>query len=425
MKEEPGAHTLDGLALAAARTVGNEADRVETLNSFLDTLGVAHAGWDEPVVRALRVNYGDFPSSAEHRAVLNATSAHALDFDDLQFSSLAHVSAVVVPAIVAVMDSCPDADDLVSAYCAGVNVARWIGAALGPEHYSAGWHATSTIGPMAAAAAVGRLWKLPTAQLRHAIGLATCQSSGTQRSFGSMAKPLHAGFAAGAGVRAAELARLNVTGPQAPFGNAGFEGLYSGKGSLASIDFSQRCLDLARKAYPCCYCGQRLVSATLDLRKRVGEIAMADVREITVTAQAGTLLPLTIKQPKDGNEAKFCADYLIAAAFLDGRLGLEHFQTESLQRNDISELRSRIRVVEVGPMAATIEDGVVKASCALRNNQSVDSRDIRHFPGSLEEPLTKTQRKDKLLSCFAGDVAEAGHLTGKVRGWLGLGVSTR
>lgn len=419
MKQGGHALKLDNLVEGAVRATATQVDVNETLTSFLDTLAVTHAGWNEPVVRALRSYYGDSPESAEQRAILNATAAHALDFDDLQFSSLAHVSAVVIPAIVAVMDR-PDAEDIAGAYSAGVNVARWIGAALGAEHYSAGWHATSTIGPMAAAAAVGRMWKLTDRQMRHAIALATCQSAGTQRSFGSMAKPLHAGFAAGAGVRAAELARLGVTGPTEPFGNGGFEALYSGKENPAATDYSRRILDLARKAYPCCYCAQRLVSAAIDLRSRLDDMDISEIREVTVTAQKGTLIPLVITQPKDGNEAKFCADYLIAAALIDGRLGLEHFKMESLHRKDIHELRSKVRVVEEGAEADSIEDGVVQASCVFEDGRQVDSSIIRHFPGSLEEPLTAQQLNDKLLSCFAGDAVAVSQLTEKVKGWLGV-----
>jgi len=413
--------SLESLAQGAASAMAAPADRAETANSFLDTLGVAHAGWEEPVVRALRDRYGDSPPFAEQRALLHATSAHALDFDDLQFSSLAHVSAVVVPALMAVMDGEPAADkedDLAAAYLAGVNVARWVGEALGADHYSAGWHATSTIGPMAAAAAIGRLWSLPIGRLKHAIALASCQSAGTQRSFGSMAKPLHAGFAASAGVRAAELARLGVTGPQAPFGEGGFEALYSGSPGPAPMDPAALRLDLARKAYPCCYCGQRLVSAALDLRQALGPLELMEAREITVTVQAGTLLPLRIKQPKDGNEAKFCADYLIAAALLDGRLGLDHFQQGSLERQDISVLRGKIKVAELGPPAASIEDGVVQARCVMRNARVIEGKAIRHFPGSIEEPLTQLQLREKLLSCFGGDAGAVASLDAKVKKWL-------
>jgi len=455
--------------MATVRASATPQDVHEIAKSFLDTLAVAHAGRTEPVVRALHAHYGKQPAAAEHRALCMAARAHALDFDDVQFSSLAHVSGVVIPALLAVVDDealsrspCPaDADlaqHLASAYLAGVNVARWVGTALGPDHYRAGWHATSTIGPLAAAAAVSRYWRLTADQTAHAIALAACQASGTQRSFGTMAKPLHAGFASCAGVRAGAFARLGVTGPHAPFSGAGgFEALYAGRTHTPdSIDHASKSgtedfpeswrsspdpdgngvfhmttyvLDLARKVYPCCYGAQRLVSASLDLRARLTAVepdviaAIAAIERVVVTAQTGTLIPLRVQDPQDGNAAKFCAGYLIAVALLDGHIWLDHFKQASLARADVAALRPRIAVVEQGPAAASIEDGTVQAHCSLRDGTTVASRCVAYFPGSPQKPLTDQQLDDKLRDCFGGDQGAVARIKTQVRRWLGASIA--
>ena len=67
---------------------------------------------------------------------------------------------------------------------------------------------------------------------RSAISIAAAQAGGMQRNFGTMAKPLQAGLAASAGVRAARLAVAGVTaapdGLGTPNGD-GYLGLYRGK----------------------------------------------------------------------------------------------------------------------------------------------------------------------------------------------------
>jgi len=236
---------------------------------------------------------------------------------------------------------------------------------------------------------------------------------------------LHAGVASCAGVRAAIWARLGVTGPQVPFsGVGGFESLYAGHTRAQdSIDMSTYILDLARKAYPCCYGAQRLVLASLDARARLMTIrtdAIVAIERVVMTVQTGTLIPLRVKEPQDGNAAKFCADYLIAVALLDGHIRLDHFTQDSLARADIAALRQRITVVEQGPVSASIEEGTVQAHCTLCDGVVVASRRVDHFPGSSQEPLTDQQLDDKLFDCFGGDQYAVAHAKQQVHRWLGV-----
>ena len=90
-------------------------------------------------------------------------------------------------------------------------------------HYLAGWHATGTVGTFAAAAAAGRLLGLGPDAMEHALGLAATRAAGLKASFGTMAKPLHAGRAAAGGVLAALLAEQGFTaGVGAIEGHQGF-----------------------------------------------------------------------------------------------------------------------------------------------------------------------------------------------------------
>jgi 2-methylcitrate dehydratase PrpD len=85
---------------------------------FIDCLGVMLAGANEPVLKALRdwahLQGGHARSRCVGQAnrlpvstaaLINATAAHALDFDDFAFSN--HPSAVLCPAILAAADASP------------------------------------------------------------------------------------------------------------------------------------------------------------------------------------------------------------------------------------------------------------------------------------------------------------------------------
>ena len=79
---------------------------------MLDTIGVTLAGVTEPASRIVRdaiapadrgcVVWGTgLRSTAPDAALANGTAAHALDYDDMCFVSLAHPSAPLVPAVIA------------------------------------------------------------------------------------------------------------------------------------------------------------------------------------------------------------------------------------------------------------------------------------------------------------------------------------
>src|SRR5947207_15951124 len=91
-----------------------------------------------------------------------------------------------------------------------------------PRHYhKRGWHCTSSIGTLGAAAAASQLFSLNSAAVVHALGIAASLACGLKENIGSMVKPLHAGMAARNVVTAARLAKAgfiaseqSIEGPQ-------------------------------------------------------------------------------------------------------------------------------------------------------------------------------------------------------------------
>ena len=98
-------------------------------------------------------------ASTSGAALANGTAAHALDYDDMCFVSLAHPSAPLVPAVLAAAEAerrsraAPSLD----AYVVGFEIEARLGRLMNPRHYQRGWHCTSTLGTIGAAAAVSRL----------------------------------------------------------------------------------------------------------------------------------------------------------------------------------------------------------------------------------------------------------------------------
>jgi 2-methylcitrate dehydratase PrpD len=173
------------------------AARVAAARAVLDTVGVTLAGASEPAARIVRrvvepdgsgpctVLGTGLRASAGNAALANGTAAHALDYDDMCFVSLAHPSAPLVAAALAAAEVAgASGRALLDAYIVGFEIEGRLGRAMNPRHYQRGWHCTSTLGTIGAAAAAARLLGLDRAAAGHALGIAASEASGLKENFG-------------------------------------------------------------------------------------------------------------------------------------------------------------------------------------------------------------------------------------------------
>ena len=176
---------------------------------FIDSVATMLAGRDEPVVGVVRkfaaarrsalqesrLLFGKDHISAADAALINATAAHALDYDDVALAG--HPSAVLVPAILAAGEPLGVSGmTALRAYLVGYEVwAELLSREPSPYHVK-GWHPTAVLGTVGAAAAVAHLHGLNVTQVTNALSIAASMASGLVANFGTMTKPLHAGRAA-------------------------------------------------------------------------------------------------------------------------------------------------------------------------------------------------------------------------------------
>jgi 2-methylcitrate dehydratase PrpD len=354
-------------------------------------------------------------TSAEGAALVNGTSGHALDFDDVSDSMRGHPSVAVLPAALAVAQSVrAPGRALLEAYIAGVEVMAKLGRAMGPAHYRHGWHATSTLGTLGAAAAAGKLLDLDSVRMQQALAIAVSEASGCRQNFGTMTKPFHPGHAARCGVHAARLAQKGMTGADAAVeGPVGFFAVFSfGEARIEGLaETLGRPFDLVSpglnvKKYPCCFQTHRAADGVLDLVEEHG-IRPEDVGTVTVTVPNGGRQALIYDRPETGLQGKFSMPYVMAAAILDRRLGLESFTDASVARPEAQALLRRVTTVE----DPAIRDGwnpsaqgSVTVELQIGGGRSV-ARRIEHPRGSPAAPLRHEELTAKFRDC-AGRVLE-------------------
>jgi len=207
-----------GCMLAGARS-----DEARILRGALLEAG----GRAAVVGTALRVD----PGAA---ALANGTAGHAHDYDDSSPPMIGHPSVPIMAALIALADTTQGASgqEVIASYVAGLEIGAGLGRRMNPAHYAAGWHATATLGTLAAALAGARLMRLDPRRASAAIGIAAAGAGGIRKNFGSMIKPLHAGLAARNGVQAVRLAAAGFTAdPAALDGDNGFVDVFGGAGA--------------------------------------------------------------------------------------------------------------------------------------------------------------------------------------------------
>ncbi len=306
---------------------------------------------------------GSMPAASA--ALVNGTLAHALDFDDTHLPSILHPSASVVPAALSVAERLDRSGaTLTEAVAIGDEIAIRLGmAGFDPElgnsiFFERGLHATSICGTIGAAAAAAYLMGLDAAGVGHAIGVAASMGAGlleANRTGGSV-KTLHCGWAAHAGVMAADLARLGLTGPPTVIeGRFGFLQAYLGEradaGSVLSrLGHEWTVTTTFFKPYPSNHFTHAVIDCALQLRELVQPHEIERV-EVGVPGPVMRTIAEPLEQkarPATGYAAKFSGPYTFAAALLGGGgLGvyLDDFTDAAAADPRRLELASRVQLM--------------------------------------------------------------------------------
>ncbi len=419
-----GAFVVDATPPAAARAAAARA--------LLDTIGVTLAGAAEPAARSVQrivAQDGNGPcrvlgtallTSPANAALANGTAAHALDYDDMCFVSLAHPSAPLVAAALAAGELAgASGRALLDAYVIGFELEGRLGRAMNPRHYQRGWHCTSTLGTIGAAGAVSRLLGLDERAAGHALAIAASEASGLKENFGTMVKPLHAGLAARNGVVAALLAQAGMTASRAAIDGP--------QGFLAAMDSEHASLDafaadlgtrweivdtgITVKLYPSCAGTHPALDALLDLKRQHGFVA-DDVEAIDIGVDPIVPTILIYDRPSSGLEGKFSMPFCAAAAVVDGRVGLDTFDAAHVGHSAIVNLQARVSMrVDSTLNASAPSLTQARVRVRLRDGQvlTASANGARGYP---DRPATDEAMAAKFTSCAmttlsASETAEA------------------
>jgi 2-methylcitrate dehydratase PrpD len=214
-----------------------------------------------------------------------------------------------VPALLALAES-TDASgtELLAAFVAGYELACRAGRLAAPGHYLRGYHATSTVGGLGAAAACARLLRLDVERTAMAVGIAATEAAGLKAMFGTQCKPFHAGMAAEHGIRAALLARRGMQSRiDALECRQGFAQVMSPDLDLQAALGDPEAFFIREnlfKYHAACYGTHSAIECARILRVE-HRFAPEEIESVTVQVERGADAVCNIAGPRTGLEAKF------------------------------------------------------------------------------------------------------------------------
>ncbi len=330
-------------------------------------------------------------------ALLNGTSSHSLDFDDVNVAFLGHASVAVLAGTLALAEQLDSSVcELLTAYLAGYETTCRLAVGLGPEPYLRGFHATGTTGTIGAAAACARLLGLDPGRTAAALGIAASQAAGLKCNFGTMTKSLHAGRACQGGLLAALLAGRGFTANlDAIEADQGFAAAYGGRDDTsAALDDPSSAWHMREnlfKYHASCFFTHSTIEGLRELQGR-SPFAPEDVEQITIHVTELELGTCVIPEPSTGLEVKFSLPHLAAMTVL-GRSTASIDDSDAVDPDTVL-LRSRVLMVPDGEPGAPTHVEV-----RLRGGSSLASaRDVSKPNADLEAQGTRLAEKFRILA---------------------------
>lgn len=410
------ADALAGFAAVLRPNDIPEAVRERARHLILDAVGIAHASTHYDfahrslsAAQELSGGGGTTPVIAlaarlapRDAMLMNGLLIHGLDYDDTHAAGVIHATASTFPcALGTAALAGADGEALLAAYVAGMEVgARLASVAKGGFH-QVGFHPTGLVGAFACTLVAGRLLGLNAAQLASAQGIALSMGSGSLEFLqdGAWTKRMHPGWAAGAGLTAATMARHGFVGPRQAY--EGRFGLFNSHlGPLAtSADLSLATAGLGQvwelakvnvKPLPACHFTHACADAAVTLRERHG-LRPQQIRSVRALVPAEVVKTVcepvaTKKRPQNSYDAQFSIPYIVATALIRGRFGLAELDESALRDEATLALAAKVEYeVDSDSPFPTYYSGEVIVTLD-------DGRELRHREhvnrGGEERPIT-------------------------------------
>ena len=355
-------------------------------------------------------------SSVALAALVNGTSGHAFELDDIHKESIVHIGSLAPPVALGFAEAAGGASgkEVITAMVAGYEVGARVGNAATMGLFFRGFHPQGTSGVFASAATAARFLNLNAEQFQHALGVSGSQAGGLMAAQeGAMVKRFHSGRAAQSGVYAAQLAPRNFTGItdvlEAAYG--GYLAVYS------DTPNAKRITDDLGKTWETLNVGYKPHASVTSIHTALDGLAEI-MAEMKITAndiaklETG-LSPMTHVhcawdyKAQGVTAAQMNLYYGLAVTAIDGMAFTEQYKTSRLNDPAIIDFISRVSAYvdpEIEQLGAPYRHAA-RVKVTAKDGRSVEKL-LHHRRGSPEKPLKPEEIEYKFRNVVSGCVAK-------------------
>jgi 2-methylcitrate dehydratase PrpD len=357
-------------------------------------------------------------------ALVNSAMARALDYCDAMLPGM-HVGSSSVPSALAASEMAGGCSgkEFLTALVLGTELSARINSISTYD----GFDPTGICSVFAVSAIAGRLLRLNSEQMLHALALAFNKSGGSFQSNidACLAVRVIQGFVSQSGILCAQLAQKGITGPKNFIeGTYGYLHLYAkDKGDVALLTegLGERfeTNQTIFKKYPSCGCTLGSTDAILALIQEhnltAENVAKVEIK-VPPYSQKLTGADFAIgENPKVS--AQFNIQYCVANALLRKSSRLKHFDEPSIREPRIMELTKRVRIIpeprlddphrlgfslaahmEVTTTSGTVYSKAVDVPRGIPGNALTQPEHEEHFRDCIEYANLPSSLGDKIIS---------------------------
>ncbi|MGE0557797.1 MAG: MmgE/PrpD family protein [Burkholderiales bacterium] len=416
---------------AALRYEDIPADAVVRIKlSLLDSLGcclygatlpwtrkvaeLADAEGAKPVATLIGLGRKTSPALA---TLVNGTSGHAFELDDIHKESIVHAGSIATPVALNLAEAKGgkvSGKDLLTAMVAGYEIGHRVGNAATMSLFFRGFHPQGTSGAFVAAATAAHMLGLDATQFQHALGMAGSQAGGLMAAQeGAMVKRFHSGRAAQSGVYAAQLASRGFTGIldalEAPYG--GYLATYSDKPNPSrltdGLGKTWETLNVGYKPHASVTSIHSALDALSELMTEHG-LKAGEIAKVETGLSPMTHVHCAWEYKAQGvTAAQMNLYYGMAVIALDGAAFTEQFREARLADPQILDFISRISAhvdPEIEKMGAPFRHAS-RVKITARSGQVFEKLAL-HRRGSPENPLAPEEVVHKFRNVVAPCMAK-------------------
>jgi 2-methylcitrate dehydratase PrpD len=351
--------------------------------------------------------------SAPNAVLANGTAVHSFELDDLHKTSIVHPGGIAVPPALAMAEYIGGCNgrEFLTAVVAGYEVAIRVGMSVGTSHLQRGFHPTGTNGTFGAAAAAGRILKLDTERMLHALGIAGTQAAGLMAAqYSAMVKRMHAGRAGQSGVYGALLALKGLTGITNIL-EADYGGYCKTMADFSEIDKLTVGLgenfETARVGFKPYSAGGSTHTAHEAVKSLIekNKLSADMIDKITIYTTTPTYHHTTWEYKPEGmTAAQMNMQYVVSVTVLEGSIFIDQFTEEKIKDPKIIEYS---RKVEVIPDPELDNLGPEFRHTVIAKIKTIDGRtfseQVHTAKGSNKNPMTSSELINK-YQVLAGTV---------------------